>query len=213
MKSSEQHISYPTKTRYYTLGQASTDKTLLLVLHGYGYLAKYFIQKFKEIDLEKYVVVCPEAPHRFYQSATSGRVGASWMTKEDRETDIENYISYLSHLMDALTTECKYKDAILLGFSQGGATASRFMAFGNYKFTKFILWATVFPPDMAPSYFSQFSSSKNYFVFGNEDQFYSQEKIEEHYGELKKLNLPFQMINFEGKHDIHIETLFNILND
>ena len=58
MKSSEQHISYPTKARYYTLGQASTDKTLLIVLHGYGYLAKYFIKKFKEtFKEEKFITI------------------------------------------------------------------------------------------------------------------------------------------------------------
>lgn len=213
MNSSENHITYTTKSRYYTLGEPSDGKTLLLVLHGYGYLAKYFINKFNQLDLDKYVVVCPEAPHRFYQNGTNGRVGASWMTKEDRTTDIENYIEYLSTLVTHLKSQNDYSDSILLGFSQGGATASRFMAFSKHDFDKFILWATVFPPDMSPSYFDQFSASKNYFVFGDNDQFYTQEKIEEHFNDLKKLNLPFQMINFEGKHDIHQDSLLHILND
>lgn len=210
---SERHISYQTQGRYFMLGEPSNDKTLLIVLHGYGYLAKYFITKFKGLDLSKYVVLCPEAPHRFYQQGTNGRVGASWMTKEDRETDISNYVSFLDELISAVTSESNFKKAVLLGFSQGGATASRFLAFGKHRFNKFILWATVFPPDMEPSYFNKFSDSNNYFVFGNSDQFYSQDQIQEHYINLKKLNLPFQMINFEGKHDIHEDTLLQILND
>jgi predicted esterase len=35
---------------------------VLIALHGYGQLAKYFIRKFEVLN-ETYVVVCPEGPH------------------------------------------------------------------------------------------------------------------------------------------------------
>lgn len=213
MSLTEGHINYETKGRYFLLGEVSSDKTLLIVLHGYGYLAKYFIQKFKGLNLDKYVILCPEAPHRFYQNGTNGRVGSSWMTKEDRETDIDNYISFLDTLLTEFKSNNKFKKTVLLGFSQGGATASRFVAYGKHKFDQFILWATVFPPDMPAAYFDKFSESENHFVFGDQDQFYPPDKINEHFKELKKLNLPFQMTNFVGKHDIHEQTLLQLLND
>ena len=213
MISSEGHIQFKKNGRYFVWGEPTKNKHLIIALHGYGQLAEYFIKKFKDIDTSKYVVLCPEAPNRFYNVSTQGRVGASWMTKVDREKDIEDYISFLDTLLESFKSKYDFDGYSLLGFSQGGATASRWLAYGKHKFDRFILWATVFPPDMEPFYFSKFHDSKNYFVFGNRDEYYMMDKVEEHFNTLKKINIPFQMINFEGKHNIHTTTLLNILNE
>ena len=42
-----------------------------------------------------YTIIAPQGLHKFYLEGTSGRVGASWMTKENREDDIKNYLVYL----------------------------------------------------------------------------------------------------------------------
>ena len=108
MESTEGHITFQKKGRYFTLGNLADGKHLLIALHGYGYLAKYFINKFKELDLDKYVILCPEGLSRFYQSGTEGRVGASWMTKEDRQTDIEDYVNYLDAALDSFKSTCNF---------------------------------------------------------------------------------------------------------
>ena len=210
---SEGHITYQTQGRYFVLGEPAEGKSLLVALHGYGYLAQYFIRKFQGVDLNRFVVVCPEGPHRFYQNGTNGRVGASWMTKEDRLTDISNYLNFLDALLDHLKAQYDYKSVTLLGFSQGGATACRWLAFGKHQFDKFILWATVFPPDMEPEYCEKFNHSKNYFVFGTKDEYYNIETIHEHFKELERLCIPFEMLNFDGNHNIDETTLLSVLND
>ena len=210
---SEQSIEFQKRGRYFTLGNIEDGKSLLIALHGYGYLAEYFIRKFQNVDLEKYVVVCPEAPHRFYQSGNSGRVGASWMTKEDRRNDIKDYVTFLDTLLNSLKTTAQFESITLLGFSQGGATACRWLAYGQHTFDRLILWATVFPPDMEKEYLIKFRSSDNYFVFGMKDEFYSSDKVREHFEELNLLNIPFEMRNFDGTHTIHEETLLSILNE
>lgn len=213
MSLSESHIKFEKNGRYFTLGEPSEGKELLIALHGYGYLAEYFSRKFNQLDLNKYVVVIPEGLHRFYQAGTSGRVGASWMTKEDRLADIEDYISFLDTLLSQLKSEHNYTKISLLGFSQGGATACRWMAYGKHEFDKFILWAAIFPPDMEKEYTLKFNASKNYFIFGTNDEYYSEQLVAGHFDEMKKLDLSFQMLTFEGKHDIHSETLETVLND
>lgn len=213
MQSSEHHISYQTKARYRMLGEVGDNKTLLVALHGYGYLAEFFIRKFQAVDLDRFVVICPEGPHRFYQSGTNGRVGASWMTKEDRLTDIENYIVYLDTLLEQLKSQADFKSIVLLGFSQGGATASRWVAYGKHQFDKFLLWATVFPPDMERDYSTKFRGSKNYFIFGTKDEYYSLNQVHDHFHELSQLNIPFEMRTFDGSHNIHQETLLSILDE
>ena len=211
--SSEHHILFQKSGRYFVHGELENDKHLLIALHGYGHLAEYFIRKFHAVDTDRYVIVCPEAPHRFYLKESSGRVGASWMTKEDRLTDIKDYITYLDTLLTDLKSKHSFSSITLLGFSQGGATASRWLAYGKHEFDKFVLWATVFPPDMEPEYCEKFNKSRNYFVFGTKDEYYNIESIHEHFKELERLNVPFEMLNFDGTHNIHDGTLLSILND
>lgn len=213
MISTEGHIKFQKNGRYFTLGKPSGKKHLLIALHGYGHLAEFFIRKFQNVDIEKYFVVCPEGLHRYYQSGTSGRVGASWMTKEDRLNDIDDYVNFLNTLLSHFKSLYDFQTVTLLGFSQGGATACRWLAYGKHNFDRFILWATVFPPDMEKEYSKKFNQSKNYFVFGNNDEYYTEEKVNEHFEELSALNITFEMIKFDGNHNIHEETLLKILNE
>src|SRR5690606_41470350 len=103
--------------RYETFGNISKADTIVFALHGYGQLVSYFIKKFNTLNPEKYFIVAPEGLHRFYLNGSSGRVGASWMTKEDRENDIKDYINYLNHLWDSIQTEKKFDTIVLLCFS------------------------------------------------------------------------------------------------
>src|SRR5207237_799567 len=66
-------------------------------------------------------VVAPEGRPRFYltESPTERRVGASWMTREDRLHEIDDYVRYL----DAVHVDLKLPNTRItaLGFSQGSA--------------------------------------------------------------------------------------------
>lgn len=210
---SEFHFSTQKTSRYYVHGEIKNGRHLLIALHGYGHLAEFFIRKFNGINTDKYVVICPEGLHRFYLKGTNGRVGASWMTKIDRENDIKDYIHQLDTLLEQLKNQAEFAGISLLGFSQGGATASRWLAYGKHSFDRFILWATVFPPDMEKEYCEKFNNSKNYFVFGTKDEYYTIETIREHFKELKSMNIQFEMLTFDGNHTIHEETLLSILNE
>ncbi|MEZ4763957.1 MAG: hypothetical protein R3C26_12480 [Calditrichia bacterium] len=39
---------------------------------------------------------------RFYLQSTNGRIGATWMTREDRENEIADYLAYLNNLSEAI---------------------------------------------------------------------------------------------------------------
>jgi predicted esterase len=198
--------------RYFTHGNPRAKK-LIVALHGYGQLASYFIQKFEFLDPENYFVIAPEGLHRFYLNGTSGRVGASWMTKENREDDIANYLQYLNTLLKKISSENHYDKKYLLGFSQGGATASRLLSSGLHNFDVFLLWAAVFPPDLERHSMEKFVRSKNYLVIGNEDPYYSAEVIVHEQEKLKETGMKFEVVCFNGKHSVHAETLKKILNE
>src|SRR5689334_7771778 len=100
----QQEITFNFKARYYKLGEInSSTKAIWFVLHGYGQLAQYFLRKFRILEKYNICVIAPEGLSRFYlenitspSGRNSDRVGATWMTKENRLMDIEHYIQYLN---------------------------------------------------------------------------------------------------------------------
>src|ERR671913_1620 len=89
----------PRTARYYTLGPThGFPRELWIVCHGYGQLASRFVSQFAALDDGTRLIVAPEALSRFYldpipkrRNEASPRVGASWMTREDRESEIADY--------------------------------------------------------------------------------------------------------------------------
>ena len=192
--------------RYFTHGDLKKAKKLLIVLHGYGQLAEHFIRKFHQLP-GNYYIVAPEAMHHFYLNGSSGRVGASWMTKEDRINNITDNNEYLNNLVDFLQTENKFSELLVLGFSQGGATAARWNA-QRKDIDQLILWASVFPPDLEES---SFSNSKNgTFVIGKHDEFYDAAAQDKEINKYRSLS--FKIVEYDGKHDIDVDTLKNLLD-
>jgi len=205
----EQKLTSAKTFRYEISSNSEEFDTVLYVLHGYGQQSQYFIRKFRSI-YDKMLVVAPEGMHRFYLQGSSGRVGASWMTREAREDDISDNIGWLTELDAHVSKKFKPKRKLILGFSQGGATAARWYHKSPVHFDAMILWACVFPPDLHPE--DEIKHAKNqHFAIGTEDEFYntsSQDELVKFY--LKK---GFVTHQFEGKHDIDAITLNGILND
>jgi predicted esterase len=194
------------QTRRFYQNDWSNKAEILLALHGYGQLSQYFYRKF--CDLEKdFGLVIPEGPHRFYLEGSSGRVGASWMTKEWREQDIAENTRYLLQIIAEIRSSNPTAQLTLLGFSQGGATAARLYQAEPSLFARLILWASVFPPDLAIQQFPQ--GNKMDFVIGTKDPYFDSEsstKVQKEYTELG-----FEIHTFEGAHDIHPQTLRAVL--
>ena len=200
----EQHLKAYKTYRYET--QGFEHEHLLIALHGYGQLAKFFIRKFQGLQ-SHFRVVCPEGPHRFYLQGSSGRVGASWMTKEARELDIEDNITWLQALYAQQIKENAPEKVTLLGFSQGAATAARWYQKKPECFDQLLLWAGVFPPDIEAGTFP--TTKPLHFVLGNEDEFYQGEEaetIKQHYA-----TMGFEVHAYPGKHDLEAAVLKRIL--
>lgn len=194
------HIIVNKTAIYHTLGDVKTAKTVWFVLHGYGMLAEFFIKKFEPILNQDSCIIAPEGLSKFYTQGFYGRVGATWMTKEDREVEIQDYINYLNQLHQFICSENSSANLKinLLGFSQGGATVSRWAAHGKVQFNNLILWASVFPDDMN---FEKVNSENTFLLYGNKDEFATQEKVNEQ-KELLNNKTHYTIIEFEGKHDI-----------
>lgn len=210
----QKHINFNYRANYSILGTPGQQtKHIWFVLHGYGQLAKYFLRKFTILDDGHHVIVAPEGLSRFYLDGFSGKVGATWMTKEERETDISNYITYLNKLGDEIIMQSQAPEVSItvLGFSQGAATVSRWIADTELKIDRFILWAGIFPEDINfKKAREKLAKTKNYIVIGSKDEFLTEKRREEQMLICEKLNIKPEVITFEGGHDINQEVLKGI---
>lgn len=197
------------QARYFTLGTLhSQTPAIWLVCHGYGQLASYFIRHFQPLADAGHFVVAPEGLSRFYLQGSSGRVGASWMTKEDRQTDIANYVEYLSAVYKTASKGNTQVPLHLLGFSQGVATISRWATLSGVSFQQLVLWAGVFPPDLPIELSAAaLTERKVSVVYGTRDPFLEQARIDEQLLLLKKMSIQPELISFDGKHEISADVL------
>jgi predicted esterase len=208
----ERYINITQQAKLATLGELSNDtKQVWIVLHGYGQLSQYFIRKFRLLSEHGHFVVAPEATSRFYLNGHDGRVGATWMTKEDRLQDIENYTAYLNHIYDSYNFS-ENIDVTVVGFSQGAATASRWLASGYVRVDRLLLWSGIFPPDLdVISAKSALMNTIVYNLHGTSDPYLSEEKLTEQKSIVDKLQIPISNMSFDGGHDIMTSTLSQFL--
>ncbi len=207
----EHHITVARTLRYYTRGEISAQKPLLTMLHGYAQHPGFFIRKVEDLVSDGWGIVAPEGLHRFYVSGSSGRVGASWMTKEDRLIDIDDHIAYLEQLH--LTEPMAFAEQrVLLGFSQGAAAAVRFFCASNVHFERLVLWAGSFPPDVGlPEFGKRFESSQIDLVIGVNDDIVPPTVYDQLQRELETAGAAVRLHHFEGKHDLHLPALRKVL--
>ncbi|MFD2717394.1 alpha/beta hydrolase [Hymenobacter monticola] len=203
----ERHLTVARTARYQQLGELSAEtKHVWFVCHGYGQLAAYFIRHFAflaEADPHT-VVIAPEGLSRFYLSGSSGRVGASWMTRDDRLHEIQDHIGFLNQLAEKVLAECSTSvELTVLGFSQGTATVSRWLVQAAFRPAHLILWAGSFPPDIAPeSAQALLRGLRLSLTIGTDDEYITVAQAEEQQTELLQLGGAPQLFVFAGKHTL-----------
>jgi predicted esterase len=207
----KQNITISKTARYY-LSQEISDKikSVWFVLHGYGQLAEEFIQNFDAISNVNTLIVAPEALNRFYWKGFAGKIGATWMTKEDRLNEIKDYINFLDMVYSEVMGNCSSKNVkvLVLGFSQGTATVCRWIVNSKVKVDKLILWGGTIPPDInIKSSEKILEASKLTIVIGGEDEFINENQVDLEIKRLKENKLFYQLIRFDGKHEIKPEIL------
>ena len=196
--------------RYFTFGEAGPQTEVLwLACHGYGQLASDFIHKFQFLDASRNLVVAPEGLSRFYWNGVQGKVGASWMTREERLDEIADYVRYLQNLFDHFRAQLRPDlRIVLMGFSQGCATICRWVLQNHPPFHHLFLWAGLLPDDLDYRAHQDYLADKDlHFVYGLEDEYLTPERLEWHEGFVREQGLPFQVTTFSGKHEVNREVL------
>lgn len=211
-------IVVPRTARYYTLGPThGFPRELWIVCHGYGQLAARFIQQFARLDDGTRLIVAPEALSRYYldplplrRNQREPRVGATWMTREDRGAEIADYVRYL----DLVAAEVRHPLAgaspriVVLGFSQGTATVSRWLAASELRADQLVLWSGSIPPELdLAAWEARLQGASITLVAGETDELATPAAIAAEAERLSLAGVGFTLQRFPGGHAIDSDAL------
>lgn len=209
-------IVVPRTARYVTLGpEASAADETWLVCHGYGQLASRFIRRFSVIDNGRRLIVAPEALSRFYLTGGTGphsagdKVGASWMTRERRDAEISDQVTYLDRVLEsALGGAVDGTRCVGFGFSQGAAVICRWAARTAQPPAHLVLWGSGVPADLLAGEGKEgLARATLTLVVGKSDPIANGERVGVHRDELDAAGLAYRFVSYDGGHEIDGDTL------
>jgi predicted esterase len=207
----EHQVAVRRSARFYSVGEPGpATRQVWFVCHGYGQLAARFLEKLRVLDDGRRYLVAPEGLSRFYlsDSPTERRVGASWMTREDRLAEIDDYVRYLDAVYaDVFGSLGRARVTVhALGFSQGAPTASRWAALGKAAIDRLILWGGEFPPDLdlaLDTVVRRLRDARPALVYGRSDEFITPKVVSGIGERLRQHGIPYEEIPFDGGHELN----------
>jgi predicted esterase len=167
-----------------------------VVLHGYGQLGSRFLRGFESIATPERLVVAPEGLSRFYLDTGSGKVGASWMTKEDRRHEIEDYLAYLEQVRAAVVPPVPLT---ILGFSQGVATAARWAVRTAPAPARLVCWGGLLPEEVPVARLAQLRLT---YVVGEREEWAPPAAVEAQAATCRAAGVSVEVHRFDGGHEI-----------
>lgn len=210
MNMQQKQVNYQSTNTYDTLNSLyNKTKNVWIVLHGIGYLSKYFIKYFEDLNSEENYIIAPQAPSKYYLKNKYKYVGASWLTKENTILETTNVLSYLDavYANEQIPEEC---NLIVFGFSQGVSIATRWVASRKIKCAQLVLYAGGIPKELCKEDFSfiNYQHTIINILVGDKDQYLTGEVYEQ---ETERITELFQgeakQHVFNGGHEIKKEII------
>lgn len=192
-------------------------------LHGYGQTAASFIKPVVPVVPSDTLFVAAEGLNRFYREMPRPdgshlqRVGATWMTRENREDDIADTVAWLSRLHGHVQADLPQSAATpfgLLAFSQGVATALRWLAHARLSPRVLVLWAGGLPHDVdGEALHDVLQGTRVVVVTGSRDAFVTDARVREMQQTLHAWQLHAEWQTFDGEHHLDAPLLGALLEE
>ena len=206
--STESLVTYQVSNTYSKLNVLNKKtKTVWLVFHGIGYLSRYFLKYFKHLNPEENYIIAPQAASKYYLNGEYRHVGASWLTRENTEAEIENNLKYLDAVFEAENL-AEVSNLNILGYSQGVSVATRFIARRKIQCTNLIMHSGKVPSELAAEDFNFLESTNFSFIYGTKDEYLEPEILKVEQARLEKIfPANFEILSFDGGHEVNTKLI------
>jgi predicted esterase len=195
-------------------GEPTAVRAVWIVLHGYGQLAAGFVAGFAAVEDGTRLIVAPEGLSRFYDARTDpgahreASVGASWMTREDRLQEIDDQLAWLHLVWEAYRGQVPAGTPLtVLGFSQGAAAASRWVASGRVPAGRLVCWGGAIAPELDLGPRSPLRQVRTTLVAGSRDRFAGPAQVAAERARIERAGFPAAFVTFDGGHRLDDHTL------
>ena len=206
--SREKQVSYQITNTYSVLNRfTEKTKNVWLVCHGIGYLSRYFIRHFNHLDVDENYIIAPQAQSKYYLKSDYRHVGASWLTRENLEAEIDNVLNYLDEVfMEENLAEVH--NLIVLGYSQGVSVATRYLAQRKINCAQLILHSGKVPAELTAKDFAFLKDTKVTYLYGTQDEYLKKGIIEVEETRLKSLfPYNFELQTYDGGHEFNTDII------
>lgn len=206
MNTTEKEVIYQTTNSYSTLNSLSkTTKNVWFVCHGMGYLSRYFLKYFADLNPEENYIIAPQAQSKYYISPRLKHIGASWLTKENTIAETENVMRYFDAVLKSENISNNL-NLIMLGYSQGVSVALRYIAKRQLNCAQIVMMSGGIPKELTSSDFEFLDpKTKVSLIYGTMDAYLDEDRLTIEKNRAFELfgHCDFQIIPFEGKHEVN----------
>ena len=207
MNSTEKEIYYTINNTYSTLNSLTeTTKNVWFVCHGMGYLSRYFIKYFKDLNPEENYIIAPQAQSKYYLEPKFKHVGASWLTKEKTLVETENVMHYFDAIFKSESVP-QDKNLIVFGYSQGVSVAMRYLVNRKLDCSQLVLHSGGIPKELNPKDF-EYLKAKVSLIYGTQDEYLNEKRIAY---EIERATSLFgdsiKVLPFVGKHIMNTDLI------
>lgn len=190
-------------------GDPRAARQLWILVHGYAQTASEMLAACAALAATDRLLVAPEALSRFYRRGSTGPIGASWMTREARESEIVDYVEYLDSVARWCVDElgCAAQPNAL-GFSQGAAPVWRWAALGETRLARLVAFGGGIPPDVDVARArAKLAGTQLEFVRGRGDTYHTAEWVERDCARVAAAGLQCAAREFDGSHELATDEL------
>lgn len=211
----EKKVLYTASNTYSTLNELTyKTKNTWFAFHGMGYLSRYFLKYFQNLNPDENFIVAPQAPSKYYQGKNFNYVGASWLTKENTLEETHNVLNYTDHVSANENILKNQENLVIFGFSQGVSVALRWVASRKINCKKIVIHSGGIPKELKPEDFLFLDKNTTVLlIYGTQDEYLTKERMD---SEMKMaVNLfgeRLQVLSFDGNHSVNTELLHKISN-
>jgi len=178
---------------------------LLIAVHGYGAHKRYMMRQAQMVAPEGFVIASLQAPHQHFSKLAEGyRIGFGWLTDHKPKEYIALHHRFVNEVIERLVD----KDLVdrccifIFGFSQAVALNFRYAFTYPEVLRGVIAVCGGVPGDLETNPPYEPFSAYTFYLYGDDDEFYTQEKFKEFDKTLGSRLPNYRSKQYQAKHEI-----------
>ena len=192
---------------YYDLHvpDGARNAPLLIAVHGYGAHKRYMMREAKLVAPENFVIASVQGPHQHFRPTADGyRIGFGWLSEYKPEEYIRLHHDFLMRVIEDLAQNgtIDRRRVHLYGFSQSCALNFRFGFTYPDVARAIVAVCGGIPGDLDTNPAYQPFAAETLYLYGDNDEFYTQEKFAAFEQKLRAILPNFTSKHYHAGHEI-----------